>query len=302
MSLFNNVANSLSGGGLTGAINGGIKSASGSVSSAVSSALGGGRLANTVGGMAGDMAGTAARNKINGLIPLKARSSLNAGFGALGDLARGDYEGAGLRLLQAGALDSLLGGSGNAASRAIYWGTPTPLMGGISPANAKQIYELAQAEQRAKKNLFLIEVTSNIDGDAISDKFNMFVIGLDYTPYTMSGDRRKIGGTSVDCVQGSEHAELSFTTYDDQDGSLKNWFSNHHSAAAHQDGTVGVPADYAIKFKIVHAFITRASSRGGYEDIGYFRANNLETSLSRSEDGLQELQMSFTQIDAFVRV
>ena len=95
--------------------------------------------------------------------------------------------------------------------------------------------------------------------------------------------------------------ELRLTTIDDQQGTLKRWFAAHHGAAAPRDGTVGVPDSYAITIKVVHAFITRGSNRGGYEDIGMFRPANMALSLSRREDGLEEVQMSFSQLDTFMR-
>lgn len=302
MSLYNNVSESLAKGGLIGSINEGLSAASKEIASATSSALGGGKLATAVGKIAGDTARNLALKQVDKHIPLKARRAINVGFGAAGDIMSGNYEKAGLRVLNSGLLRKLLPGMDGVVSQALYWGTPTPLMGGISPNEAKKIYDAARSQKRAKKNLFLIEVESLLDGASTSERFNMFVIGLDYSPYSMAGDRRRIGGASVDSLQGSEHTELSFTTYDDEAGSLKKWFGMHHNAASRRDGTMGVPASYAIKFKIVHAFITRDSSDGGYEDIGNFRANNLEVGLSRSEDALEELSMSFTQLDTFQKV
>ena len=64
---------------------------------------------------------------------------------------------------------------------------------------------------------------------------------------------------------------------------------------------MGTPAQYAIKIRVVHSFVTTGSNRGGYEDIGLFRPSSLDVSLSRREDGLQEMQMTFSQLDTFMR-
>jgi hypothetical protein len=71
-------------------------------------------------------------------------------------------------------------------------------------------------------------------------------------------------------------------------------------AAASKDGTVGVPDSYAIKIKIVHGFITQGSNFGGYEDVGFFRPADMQITLSRKEDGMQELQLSLVQLDTFI--
>jgi hypothetical protein len=180
-----------------------------------------------------------------------------------------------------------------------YWNTPTPLFGGISPSEAKQIFDKMNSYSLAKKNLWLLELTSNLSN--LADRFNLFATELEYEPFNVAGEKHRIGGAVADSVQGAEPVELRLTTLDDQTGTLKRWFANHHEAVARRDGTVGLPGTYAVKIKVVHSFITRDSNKGGYEDVGLFRPVNLAVSLSRREDGLQELQMSFTQLDTFMR-
>lgn len=283
-----------------GSISSGIASGIGGVTAGAANALGGGRLANAVTGIAGNMASNAAMNLVNKHIPIQAQRGLNLGAGALGDIMNGDFEGAGLRLLDSGVLGSLLPGMGGVVSQAKYWGAPTPLMGGISPTEARQIHDTLHGQGLAKKNLWMIEVSSPLRHD-VSQRFNMFATELDYAPLTISGEKIKVGAASVDVVQSAEPVELRMTTMDDKSGFIKRWFEEHCSAAAAADGTVGVPGSYAIKIKVVHAFITQGSNRGGYQNIGLFRPANLEVSLSRREDGLQEVQMTFSQLDTFLK-
>ena len=301
MSLYSNVAASLSSKGLMGSINSGINGALGGAVSGAASAMGGGKLATTLADMGGSMASNAAMNLVNKYIPLQAQRGLNIGAGMLGDVMNGDYEGAGLRLLDSGLLNNLFPGMSGVASQAMYWGAATPLFGGISPTEARRIYDGMRGHRLSKKNLWLIEVSSKLMGSSELERFNLFATDVEYAPFTISGEKRKVGGAVVDSVQGGEPVELRLTTMDDQSGSLKKWFAAHHGAAAAEDGTVGVPASYAITIKVVHAFITRGSNRGGYEDIGLFRPANLEFSLSRREDGLQEVQMTFSQLDTFMK-
>lgn len=300
MSLYNNIAESMSSQGLTGSIRSGLDSALGGVAGSASKALGGSKLAQTVTSMGKSMASNAAMNLVNKYVPLKAQHAINAGAGAVGDLMRGDWDSAGMRLLDSGLLNNLLPGMSGVASQTKFWGGPTPLFGGISPTEAKRIYDEMRGQRLSKKNLWLIEVSSRLQGDA-SQRFNLFATEVEYEPFVLAGEKRRVGGAVVDAVQGAEPVELRLTTMDDQTGSLKKWFAAHHGAAASRDGTVGVPDTYAITIKVVHSFITRDSNRGGYEDIGLFRPVNLSVSLSRREDGLQEVQMTFSQLDTFMR-
>jgi hypothetical protein len=129
----------------------------------------------------------------------------------------------------------------------------------------------------------------------------MFAIDLEYTPLTISGEKRKIGAAHVDCVNSSDPIELRMTTMDDTSGFIKSWFKEHCMAAAWPDGVVGLPYEYAVKIKIVHGFITQGSNPGGYEDVGLFRCASMDVSLSRREDGLQELPLTFVQMDTFFK-
>ncbi len=242
----------------------------------------------------------AVRGALDRHLPAQARRAVSTGLDVAGDLMDGNWESAGRRLFDSGLLDSLVPGMGGLAAQTRYWGTPTPLFGGISPSEAKRIYEEFRNVELAKKNLFLIEVSSRLYGD-FSRRFNLFTTEVDYAPLILSGEKRRVGAANVDAVQSSEAVELRITTLDDKEGSIKTWYAAHHAAAAARDGTVGVPGLYAIRFRIVHAFITQGSNQNGYEDIGWFRPANLETALSRREDGLEEVQMTFSQVDTFMR-
>ena len=298
MSLYDSVAASLSAQGLLGSLHSGAGSALGGAVAGATSAMGGGKLAGAVAGKLGGMASNAAANLVNKHLSLPAQWAMNVGGGAVGDIMAGNYEGAGLRLLEEGGLEKLLSLAGG-ASQSASWSTPTPVFGGITASEARQILEEMGDQRLAKKNLFLIEVSSPLMGD-VSQRLNMFCTELDFSPLTISGEKRKIGSASVDIVQSADPVELRMTTLDDKLGTVKRWFEAHCMAAAAADGTVGVPGVYAVKIKIVHAFITQVSNWGGYKNIGLFRPANLEVSLSRREDALQELQMTFAQLDTFM--
>lgn len=302
MSLYNNIALSLSGNGLTRSVTSTAENLSNGIGSQTSKLMGGGELAQAAGNIIGAMGRNAAMNEVNKHIPIQAQRGLNVGAGAVGDLMRGDINSAGLRILDSGLLNDILPGMSGVAAQAMYWNRPTPLFGGITPREALKIHNDMRSVQFSKKNLFLVEVSSPLMGDWISSWFNMFATELDYAPMTISGDKKRVGSAVLDSIQSSEPVELRITTLDDKFGTIKRWYEQHHNATAAQDGTVGTPSQYAIRFKIVHSFITRSSAPyGAYESIGWFRPSSLEISLSRRDDALQEVQMTFSQIDTFVK-
>lgn len=288
MSLYNQVADTLSSGF---DLNGTVRSGIGGIGKAAAQALGGGRLATTVARMGASAAQTAAQSAIRRAISPAALRALNVGGGMVGDLMSGDWEGAAVRLLGSGLAGSL-------AAQAAFMGMATPLFGGISPQEAQTIIDELQSQPMSKKNLFLIEAASSPLGD-MADRFNLFATELEYSPWTLSGEKRRVSGATIDVVTGAEPVELRVTTLDDEMGTLRRWFAHHLAAVVRQDGTFGVPMEYAIKIKIVHGFITPASNRGGYEDIGLFRPVNLDVNLSRRESAPLEIQMTFTQLDSF---
>lgn len=303
MSLYNNTSQALSSQGTIEATISGTASITGGISKQSANMMGGGELAQAVSNIGGAMATNVVRNAINQHIPIEAQRAFNVGGGVVGDLMRGDVNAAGLRVLDSGLLNDFLPGMSGIASQVMYWGRPTPLFGGITPTEARQIYQTMRDVRLSKKNLFLIEVSSALMGDWISQWFNLFATELDYAPLIISGDKRKVGGAVLDSVQSSEPVELRITTMDDQFGTIKRWYEQHHATTVARDGTVGTPSQYAIQFKIVHSFITRASTPyGAYESIGWFRPSNLEISLSRRDDAMQEIQMTFSQLDTFIKL
>jgi len=252
------------------------------------------------GGVVGSMASSAAMSAASKYVPSSVNKLINNSGKIGGKLMSGDLLGAAGGLLNTGILNGVLGKLAGPLKQARYWATPTPLFGGISPAMAKAMHQESTGIEYAKKNLFIIEVSSLIGGD-FSSRFNMLASSVEYSPATITGNKIKIGGATTDSVQSSEPTELSITTLDDSNGSIKAWFNDHAHAVVSSDGTVGLPAYYAIKIKIVHAVIESSLfSLGAYEDIGLYRPASLSISLSRSEDALQEITMTFSQLDTFM--
>ena len=291
MSLFDQISNSLS---LTSIVGGGVDSALGGLRDAAK----GNPFAEAVVNSGIGAAKSTALSTINRSIPPGYGRVVTAGVGAIGDIANGNLAGAGLRIFDSGILDQFLSGASGIGAQARYFNSPTPLMGGITPRQAMEISKEVLSTAYSYKNFFVLEVSSALTGE--NERFNFFAVDVDYAPYTISGEKYRIGSGHVDTVNSGDPVEMRITAFDDTQGTMKAWFKAHAGAAVNGDGTVGLQSQYAIKIKVVHS-VTKGAILPGYEEIGLFRAANIEHSLSRRDPALEEIQLTFTQMDTFIQ-
>lgn len=302
MSLYNNVSESLLSKGLMGSLNSMIGTAVGMGGDKISEALGGGALGKTVSGVATNAASHAAKQATDKHIPYALRSKLDAIGGVAGSLMQGDWEGAAVKAIEGGTLDSIIGGMGGFATQERARGVKTPVFGGVSLRDMQRVHNEVMAANHSRKNMYFVEITSYAEG-SMTQVFNLLCIDVDYAPFQVRADKQNVGGAVLDLVQGQEAVEMRFTTYDNQNGDLKRFFARHHALCVARDGTVGLPSQYALHIKVVDGVTgggnLLSSSNGGYTDEGLFRVASLEKSNSRREQALQELQLTFSQIDTF---
>lgn len=302
MGLFDDVSKSLS--SVTGAIRGPVADLGQHLGAAA------GRLTGAV-----DDLGRTVESTLTGAVDDIGRrlgSRLESAVtGPLGDLSRGLQDLGGLvtglpnlplgditHSALTGALSRALGGLGRGGGSG--GGGSGSWRGGITPSDAVRHYRATMAVPKARKNLFWITVKSNLDGGSISDVFNMLAVDVDRGPSEISGSKVRAGSAQLDIVQSTEPVTLRITTLDDTQGTLKSWFEQHANAVVLPDGTVGLPGGpggYAITFTIQHAFV---GGGGGFTGRVLCRAQSYEVSQSRREDALEELQMTFTQLDTFL--
>lgn len=166
------------------------------------------------------------------------------------------------------------------------------------PEKAK--YREFIALQRARKNHFIIQVESNLTGSSFK-KLNLFVTDIDLNPMNISGEKRRVGGTFVDTPTGAEATEVRITTMDDKQGTIKKWFEQHCAAVVASDGSFGLPAQYGLKIKVLHAVVDGEPTDNAFVNQGLYRAASYEVQLSRREQAMQEVTLTFTQIDSFMR-
>lgn len=297
MSLFNKISGAGASGNVIGRADGAIRSGASSVGQRAGELAGGGRLAGAVGQAGAAMGGQAVSRAMHSHIPPGMRGAINSGAQAASQIASGDIEGGILTALESGlagdALGNLLSGQ---SSQGRYWSAANMLYGGITPSEAKRIYQEAIDTGRAKKNLFLLKVQSNLVGD-YSHEFNLFCTDVERGYGEVTGSKSRAGGALVDTLQQREAGTVRITTMDDRTGLLKRWFLDHVVAMAAHDGTFGVPNDYAVVITLQHAFV---GDVGGFASSMLCRAQSCESSLSRREDAMEELQMTFTQLDTFM--
>jgi hypothetical protein len=225
-------------------------------------------------------------------LPIQARETFSKITNRLGELQSGNFDEFAL-----GVLEDFGIGTTNR-----HFNKKTAMLGGLSPQETLTLYQRHQGIEFCRKNLWFLEVSSALSGE--NELFNMFAYNMDFSPVTLTGEKKQIGASHVDLVSSSDPVEMTITTLDDVSGSIKQWFEAHGSACAASDGTVGVPADYAIRIKVTHAFVDRNTDKDGnglgYVSKGLFRVGNMSLGLSRSEQALSEITMSFVQLDTFM--
>lgn len=301
MSLYNNVSDSLFSKGLVGALQSGANSVIKSAAGSALSSLGGGKLAQAAIGAASSAASQAAKKAIDKNIPPQLRGKLDSAGKVVGGLMKGDFEGAALSALEGGFLDGLMGNLGGTARENRQRNQALPIYGGLSIAQVQRLHDEVLSANHVRKNLFVLEITSYAEGD-MSDVFNLLCVDLEYEPWNIAADKQRAGGVVLDFVTGQEAVEMRMTTYDNEDGALKSFFARHHAAVAAQDGSVGVPAEYALKIKVLHG-VAKGGNRvsSAYADEGLFRVASCGVGLSRREQALQELPLTFSQLDTFMK-
>jgi hypothetical protein len=173
-------------------------------------------------------------------------------------------------------------------------------------AQARETYEQLRDAQLARKNLFFIRVVDYnpppieySDGALFTSLFNLFAVDVSYSPSTVTSEKIQLGAAVMDRITGVDPVELSVTTMDDSRGSLKRWFDAKVDQAAHSDGTFGLPCESWVDIECYHA--TPQAREDAYKIAVRMRPQNVQHDLSRRDNALSEVTMTFTQADTFIR-
>lgn len=113
-------------------------------------------------------------------------------------------------------------------------------------------------------------------GGGITSNFNLLATNVNYTPFSIESENRNVGAAIIDGVRSSQKAEITITTMDDEQGTIKKWFKAKASQAVHADGTVGVLTDSLIQIRILHAFVSDNTNMNGFEETIICRPVSVE--------------------------
>jgi hypothetical protein len=194
-------------------------------------------------------------------------------------------------------------------------------MGGYTPLEARDLLTRFRENRPAMKSLFMVDIAGpstaitaqemglssepESNGLSAEDAFSFFATDVSYGPITLEGEKKKIGSAQADTVDTGGPTDLTITVMDDERGTLKRWFRALSARTVASDGTVGVPADFAVSIEITHAIASQqaAGFALAYSDTVLVRPKSVEFELGRSARGeVQTFQMGFTQLDTFLSV
>lgn len=235
----------------------------------------------------GALKGAATSALVGKFVPKKLQGTVNRAL-------RGDIGGA------------IADGLGNAITGAVAGKLgKLRLLGGISLDEAARMAAEVQTTNYAKKNLFYIvfgEFEEESGFEDIAHAFNMFATNVSYTPGAITSEGKSIGMGVMDTLIGAERVELRITTYDDARGTIRGWFEAKRRRIVHHDGTLGLPIDYLVKILVGQSASDEIGGDlfGKFETNYLFRPVDIEYDLSRSEDALLEVTMTFSQFDTFM--
>jgi hypothetical protein len=211
-----------------------------------------------------------------------------------------------------------------------YQVVPNPLLGGYSRKETQKMAQLALSKAYAKNNLFLVRLTDynyptkhsglkafpdDFEADA-NRMLDLLAMSVSYNPVAITGDTVKLGMLQGDSIQQSERVEVRMTFLDYSNGAIKRYLIAKKNRMVNRDGTANPPESYILMLTIYHLDQTVGTTKVGNKLIGVFdeekllkggqeqsylvRVSALDIDLNKREDSLQELQVTFTQIDQFM--
>lgn len=172
--------------------------------------------------------------------------------------------------------------------------------GNLSVSQLLENYQATNADRLSRKNFFLLEVndksgyapTSN--GERLS-MFNLFCTDLSFQSFDIQGEAVQVGSIELDKLGSSARTSMTLNVYDDEVGTIKRWVEQKALLSASSDGTFMPPSYYVFDVRVV--FGTNLALENYYEQLFTMRVQTMPHELSRNEHGLEELQLTFVQVD-----
>jgi len=261
--------------------------------------------------------------------------ALGAIGSSVGKVLNNDYVKTGLGAFNqaTGLMDNVKGLIGAAKSFLAdpYQVVPNPLLGGYSRKETKKLAQIAFKAAYAKNNLFLVRLfdknypytktiafnSENGLPDSARHLWDLLAMGVSFNPIAITGDAVKLGMLQGDSIQQSERVEVRMTLLDTAQGDIKRYLSAKKKQMINKDATANPPSDYVLEMLIIHIDQTIGRTKIGGKYIGVYdelelleksytkhryqvRVSNLDIDLNKREDSLQELQVTFTEVDPFM--
>lgn len=216
---------------------------------------------------------------------------------------------------------------------------PNPLLGGYSRKEVQKLTNKAIRTAYAKNNLFLVRLIDpnyptrsgkvmafpdDFDASQEPDRvWDLFAMGVSYNPIAITGDAVKLGLLHSDSIQQSERVEIRMTFFDNAKGTIKRYLLAKKKQMINADGTGNVPDSYVLGLTIIHLDQTAGAVNIGFAEkqkrVGIYdeqaqirdsytkheyvvRVSSLDIDLNKREESLQELQVTFTEVDPFMFV
>ncbi len=175
--------------------------------------------------------------------------------------------------------------------------------GNLSILQAWENYKLSNVDSLSRKNFYLLEVNDRSGNAPTSNgkrhsQFNLWCTNLSFTSFDIQGEAIQVGAIELDKPTANAKTVMNLTMFDDEFGTIKRWAQNKASMIAASDGTFMPPAYYVFEVRVV--FGTNIAHSSYYEQIYTMRVQTMPHELSRTEQGLEELQLTFSQVDTFM--
>lgn len=191
----------------------------------------------------------------------------------------------------------------NAFDRETISHNALPYMGNLSIWDVWQNYKLMNVDNLSRKNFFVLEINDRSNSAPTSNghkhsQFNLLCTSLSFNSFDIQGEAVQIGAVELDKPSANAKTTMTVTVYDDTVGTIKRWAERKALMIAASDGTFMPPAHYVFEVRVV--FGSNIADSAFYEQIYLMRVQTMPHELSRTEQGLEELQLTFTQADTFM--
>lgn len=180
---------------------------------------------------------------------------------------------------------------------------PLAVSGNLTMWQVWENYKHMNVDGLSRKNFYVLEINDRTNSapthnGAKHSQFNLLTTNLTFNSFDIQGEPVQVGSIELDKFNANAKTTLSLTVFDDENGTIKRWAENKAHAIASSDGTFLPPAFSAFEVRIV--FGTNIPHSDYYEQIYTMRVQTMPHELSRNEQGLEELQLAFTQVDTFM--